>query len=145
MAHSISCARLAVSIKDGRFWPCGGVSLGGEVMYERCCGLDVHQRSVVACVVVPGARGRPEKTIRTFGTTIDELENLVDWLIGQGVTHAAMESTGVLWKPVFNILAERLEVLVVNARHVKAVPGRKTDVADSEWLADLLQHGLLRP
>jgi len=115
-----------------------------EVMYERCCGLDVHQRSVVACVVVPGTRGRPEKTIRTFGTTTDELLSLADWLVSQGVTHAAMESTGVLWKPVFNVLAERLEVLVVNARHVKAVPGRKTDVADSEWLADLLQHGLLR-
>jgi len=115
-----------------------------EVMYERCCGLDVHQRSVVACVVVPGTRGRPEKTIRTFGTTTDELQSLADWLVSQGVTHAAMESTGVLWKPVFNVLAERLEVLVVNARHVKAVPGRKTDVADSEWLADLLQHGLLR-
>src|SRR4051812_13743364 len=115
-----------------------------EVMYERCCGLDVHQRSVVACVVVRGARGRPYKNIRTFGTTINELESLADRLVGQGVTHAAMESTGVLWKPVFNVLAERLEVLIVNARHVKAVPGRKTDVADSEWLADLLQHGLLR-
>jgi hypothetical protein len=67
-----------------------------EVLYERCCGLDVHQRSVVACVVVPGARPRPEKTVRTFGTTIDELQSLGDWLVGQGVTHAAMESTGVL-------------------------------------------------
>jgi transposase len=116
-----------------------------EVLYERCCGLDVHQRTVVACAVVPGARGRPQKTIRTFGTTTDELEQLADWLVAEGVTHVAMESTGVLWKPVFNILGGRLEVLVANARHVKAVPGRKTDVADSEWLADLLQHGLLRP
>ena len=116
-----------------------------QVLYERCCGLDVHQRTVVACAVVPGARGRPQKTIRTFGTTTDELEQLADWLVAEGVTHAAMESTGVLWKPVFNVLAGRLEVLVVNAQHVKAVPGRKTDVADSEWLADLLQHGLLQP
>jgi transposase len=115
-----------------------------EVVYTRCCGLDVHKQSVVACTIVPGAARRPTKTIRTFGTTTDQLEALAEWLLAQKVTHAVMESTGVFWKPVFNILAGRIEVVVVNAQHVKVVPGRKTDVADSEWLADLLRHGLLR-
>src|SRR5216683_1707559 len=115
-----------------------------EVVYTRCCGLDVHKQSVVACTIVPGAARRPTKTIRTFGTTTDQLEALAEWLLAQKVTHAVMESTGVFWKPVFNILAGRIEVVVVNAQHVKVVPGRKTDVSDSEWLADLLRHGLLR-
>ncbi len=115
-----------------------------QVLYERCCGLDVHKVTVAACVVVPGPGGVPRKEVRTFGTMTADLLALGDWLAAQGVTHVAMESTGVYWKPVWNLLEERFSLLLVNARHVKAVPGRKTDVRDSEWLADLLRHGLLR-
>jgi transposase len=111
-----------------------------EVVHERCGGLDVHKRTVVACVrTAAGAQ------TRTFGTPTAELLTLGAWLVGAGVTHVAMESTGVYWQPVFNLLEGLdLEVLVVNARHVQQVPGRKTDVQDAEWLADLLRHGLLR-
>src|SRR5215207_6961199 len=116
-----------------------------EVVYETCCGLDVHQATVVACVRRWGERRRRTGEVRTFGTTTKELLGLVDWLAELGVTHVAMESTGVLWKPVFNLLEGHCEVLLVNARHIKAVPGRKTDVKDAEWLAQLLEHGLLRP
>jgi hypothetical protein len=100
--------------------------------------------TVAACVVVPGPGGVPGKAVRTFGTMTADLLALGDWLAAQGVTHVAMESTGVYWKPVWNLLEERFTLLLVNARHVKAVPGRKTDVRDGEWLADLLRHGLLR-
>src|SRR3989442_2163751 len=100
--------------------------------------------AVAACVVGPGPGGVPRKEVRTFGTMTADLLALGDWLAAQGVTHVAMESTGVYWKPVWNLLEERFTLLLVNARHVKAVPGRKTDVRDSEWLADLLRHGLLR-
>jgi transposase len=110
-----------------------------QVMYERCAGLDVHKKTVVACVVTP-----TEQETRTFSTmTIDWLA-LSDWLLAYGCTHVAMESTGDYWKPVFNMLEGSFEVLLVNAQHVKAVPGRKTDVKDAAWLAELLQHGLLR-
>jgi transposase len=115
-----------------------------DVLFEACCGLDVHQATVVACVRRPGPRGRRASEVRTFGATTSQLLALVDWLAAAGVTHVALESTGVLWKPVFNLLEGQFEVLLVNARHVKAVPGRKTDVRDCEWLADLLRHGLLR-
>jgi len=116
-----------------------------DVVYPRCCGLDVHKRNVVACLIVSGDEGRPRKEIRTFETLTDDLLKLSDWLVGQGVTHVAMEATGVYWKPVWNLLeGSDLHLLLVNARHVKAVPGRKTDVRDCEWLADLLRHGLLR-
>ena len=115
-----------------------------EVVHERCCGLDVHQATVVACVRRQGKHGRRSRKVRTFGTTTSQLLKLVDWLSEEGVTHVAMESTGVLWKPVFNLLEGSFEVLLVNARHMKAVPGRKTDVKDCEWLAQLLEHGLLR-
>jgi transposase len=115
-----------------------------EVLYEACCGLDVHQATVVACVRRPGPKGRRTREVRTFGTMTAQLLNLVDWLTEQRVTHVALESTGVLWKPVFNLLEGHFEVLLVNARHIKAVPGRKTDVKDCEWLAELLEHGLLR-
>jgi transposase len=102
--------------------------------------LDVHKKSVVACVIVPG-----RKEVRTFGTVTAELLRLGDWLQKEGVTTVAMESTGVYWKPVFNVLETTgLELLVVNAQHIKAVPGRKTDVKDAEWIADLLRHGLVR-
>jgi transposase len=115
-----------------------------EVLYERCCGLDVHKQRVVACVVVSAPAGPPRKEVRTFGTMTDELLRLADWLTAHGVTHVAMESTGVYWQPIWNVLEGEFELLLVNARHVKAVPGRKTDVKDSEWLADLLRHGLLK-
>ncbi len=115
-----------------------------EVMYERCCGLDVHKKSVTGTLVVPGADGKPVKTTRTFGTMTKDLLRLSDWLREAGCTHVAIESTGVYWKPVYNILEEEFEVLLVNPEHIKSVPGRKTDVKDAEWIADLLRHGLLR-
>lgn len=115
-----------------------------DVVYERCCGLDVHKQTVVACVIVPGADREPIKEIRTFGTMTPDLLEFADWLNACGVTHVAMESTGVYWKPVWNLLEGQFQLLLVNAQHVKQVPGRKTDVKDSEWLADLLRHGLLR-
>ena len=115
-----------------------------KVKYERCCGIDVHKKSVVACVIEPGSDGQPVKETRTFETMTSDLEGLANWLKERGVTHVVMESTGVYWKPVFNLLDGCLEVLVVNAEHVKALSGRKTDVQDAEWLADLLRHGLLR-
>jgi transposase len=115
-----------------------------DVLYERCCGLDIHKRTVVACLVTPGPTGAPTKDVHSFGTMTDDLMRLADWLATNGVTHVAMESTGVYWKPVWNLLEARFELLLVNARHVKAVPGRKTDAKDCEWLADLLRHGLLR-
>ena len=117
-----------------------------DVVIERCAGLDVHKKSVTACAIVPGADGRPERTVRRFGTMTADLEGLADWLAGRAVTHVALESTGVYWQPVWNVLEERggWELLLVNARHVKAVPGRKTDVRDSEWLAELTRHGLVR-
>jgi len=107
--------------------------------------LDVHKQTVVACLIRAGAGGRRTKEVRTFGTTTDALLALGDWLRDAGCTHVAMESTGVYWKPVHHVLEATCEVVLVNAHHVKAVPGRTTDVADSAWLADLLQHGLLRP
>jgi transposase len=111
-----------------------------RVLHERCAGLDVHKRSVTACIITPDGQ-----EIRQFGSATNELLRLTDWLLERRVTHVAMESAGVYWKPVFNLLeAHDLELLLVNARHMKAVPGRKTDVKDSEWIADLLQHGLLR-
>ncbi len=114
-----------------------------EVVYERCCGLDIHKQTVVACLVVPGPGKLPQREIRTFGTLTDELLELVDWLTAAGCTHVAMESTGVYWKPIYNLLEDSFELLLVNARHIKQVPGRKTDVRDCEWIADLLRHGLL--
>jgi transposase len=116
-----------------------------EVVYERCCGLDIHKRTVVACLLTPGADSQPIKEMRTYGTVTRELLALAAWLQEAGCTHVAMESTGVYWKPVWNLLEAQFALLLVNARHVKAVPGRKTDVKDAEWLADLLRHGLLHP
>jgi transposase len=115
-----------------------------EVVYPRCCGLDLHKKRVVACLIVPGADGAPQKEVRTFGTMTDQLLSLADWLAAAGCTHVAMESTGVYWKPVYNLLEGIFELLLVNARHMKAVPGRKTDVKDCEWIAELLRHGLLQ-
>lgn len=115
-----------------------------EVLYTRCCGLDVHKRTVVACVIEPDDAGRPLKAIRTFGTMTPDLLELVDWLTACQVTHVAMEATGSYWRPIYNLLEDDFTALVVNAQHVKAVPGRKTDVRDCEWIAELLRHGLLR-
>ena len=115
-----------------------------EVVYEHCCGLDVHKETVVACVVVPGTGKQPHKEIRTFNTMTADLLELGDWLTAQGVTHVALESTGVYWKGPWNILESSFTLLLVNAQHIKQVPGRKTDVRDCEWIADLLRHGLLK-
>ncbi len=115
-----------------------------DVVNARCCGIDIHKRSVTACMLTPGEEGRPTKAIRTFETMTADLLALGDWLAAAGVTHVAMESTGVYWKPIWNLLEERFTLLLVNAAHVKVVPGRKRDVGDAEWLADLLRHGLLR-
>jgi transposase len=115
-----------------------------DVLYERCCGLDIHKRSVVACLITPGPGGAPMKEVCSFGTMMDDLLRLADWLAANGVTHVAMESTGVYWKPVWNVLEEQFDLLLANARHVKAVPGRKTDIKDAEWLADPLRDRLLR-
>jgi transposase len=114
-----------------------------DVLFTRCCGLDIHKRTVVACLIVPGPDGQPAKEVRSFGTMTDELMRLANWLTTNAVTHVVMESTGVYWKPIWNLLEEQFTLLLVNARHVKAVPGRKTDAKDCEWLADLLRHGLL--
>jgi transposase len=108
-------------------------------VYERCAGLDVHKKTVVACRMV----GR-QREVRHFGTTTVELLSLADWLRSAGITHVAMESTGVYWKPIYNIVEGEFEVLVVNAQHIKNVPGRKTDINDAQWIAELLAHGLLK-
>lgn len=115
-----------------------------EVLYPHCCGLDIHKKTVVACLVVPGPTGQPAKTIRTFSTMTADLLTLGEWLTAAGCTHIAMEGTGVYWKPLYNLLEDRFTLILANARHMKAVPGRKTDVRDCEWIADLLRHGLLR-
>jgi transposase len=115
-----------------------------QVVYPRCCGLDIHKKLIVACVLVSTEAGTSQATTKTFGAMTDDLERLGGWLTEQGVTHVAMESTGVYWQPVYNILEDRFTLLLVNAQHVKAVPGRKTDVQDAAWLAQLLRHGLLR-
>lgn len=115
-----------------------------DVIYRSVCGLDVHKKTVVACRrrIQPG--GKVEKEVKTFATTTAALLTLVTWMAEWQVSHAAMESTGVYWKPVWNILEGHVELLLVNARHLKIVPGRKTDVKDCEWIAQLLQYGLLR-
>jgi transposase len=115
-----------------------------QVLYERCAGLDVHKKTIVVCLMITLLTGQVIKQVRTFATTTAGLLALADWLSSQQVTHVAIESTGVYWRPVFNILEAICTVILVNAQHIKAVPGRKTDVRDSEWLAELLRHGLLR-
>ncbi len=115
-----------------------------EVLYAVCCGLDVHKARVTACLRAPGDGPQRRQEVRTFGTTTRELLRLADWLSAAGCTHVAMESTGIYWRPVYNLLEGRFELSLVNAQHVKMVPGRKTDVRDSEWLARLLELGLLR-
>lgn len=115
-----------------------------EVLHPRCAGLDVHQKTVVACVRLAES-GKVSRTVRTFGTTTHELGELAAWLAEHAVTHVVMESTGVYWKPVWHILDDgEVELVLANARDVKNVPGRKTDTQDAEWLAELLAHGLVR-
>ena len=115
-----------------------------EVKYERCCGIDVHKKSVTACAIVPGAEGQVLKVKRSFGTLSEELAELSAWLKDYQITTVAVESTGVYWKPVYNLLEGQFEILVVNPEHIKKLRGHKTDAADAEWIADLLRHGLLR-
>lgn len=115
-----------------------------EVTYTHCAGLDVHKKTVVACCITPGPKGAKQVEIRTFGTMTVDLLALSDWLTSKQITHVAMESTGEFWKPIYNLLEGNFEILVVNAKHIKNVPGRKTDVKDAEWIAELLRHGLLR-
>lgn len=113
-----------------------------EVLYPRCCGLDVHKSSIAACALLR-EQGRIRTERRRFTTMTQDLQDLAAWLRQLQVTHVAIESTGVYWKPVWNIL-EGFTIILANAQHVKNVPGRKTDAKDSEWIAELVQHGLLR-
>jgi len=118
-----------------------------DVVFTHCAGLDVHKKSITASRIVPDPTGLEAEGVaelRTFGTMTLELLALVDWLVAGGITHVAMESTGEYWKPIYNILASQFNVILVNAQHVKQVPGRKTDVRDAEWLAELQMYGLLR-
>jgi transposase len=116
-----------------------------EIVHTRCCGLDVHKKTVVACVRISQADGLIERQVRTFKTMTADLLALADWLSSLNVTDVALESTGVYWRPVYNVLEDdQRTLLLVNPQHMRAVPGKKTDVKDAEWLADLLRHGLLR-
>ena len=115
-----------------------------DAIIERCCGIDVHKKSLTACLLVGSLEGKTEITIKTFSTMTNSLLKLKDWLEKEGCTHVAIESTGVYWKPVFNILEDSMEVVLANAREIKNVPGRKTDVKDCQWIADLLRHGLIK-
>ena len=114
-----------------------------DVMFTHCAGLDVHKKSVTACALIPNEDGRVSRVIKTFDTTTKALQEMKQWLLELGITHVAMESTGVYWKPVYNILQEVMDAWVVNAQHIKQVPGRKTDVKDAEWIATLMRLGLL--
>jgi transposase len=115
-----------------------------EAIIERCCGIDVHKKTITVCLMIGAAGKTPSKTIKTFSTMTQDLLACRQWLVSEGCTHAVLESTGVYWKPLFNVLEEVIEVVLANARHIKNVPGRKTDVKDCEWLAQLLRHGLVR-
>ena len=115
-----------------------------ETVHQRCAGIDIGKRSLTVCVITTGTRGEPAKETRTFRTLTRDLLALADWLDERGVTSVAMEATGSYWKPIWNLLEDRFELLLANAAHLKAVPGRKTDVRDAEWIAELFRHGLLR-
>jgi transposase len=114
-----------------------------EVVFKRCCGLDIHKKTVVACVLIR-EKDTVHKDIQTFSTMTEDLLILRNWLMAYGVTHVAMESTGIYWKPVYNLLEDDFTILLVNSAHIKAVPGRKTDVKNCEWIADLLALGLIK-
>jgi transposase len=116
-----------------------------EVIYERCAGLDVGKDEVVACVRVPDGAGGRRQELHTYPTFSSGLESLAEWLQDHDITRVVLEATGQYWKPIWYVLEERgFQLLLVNARHVKILPGRKTDVCDAAWLAELLEHGLLR-
>src|SRR5262249_12579555 len=125
----------------------GRSRIGGvvETLIERVAALDVHKDSVVACVRVPGAEGRRVQEKRRFGTTTAGLLVLRDWLKSYGVTVVGMESTGCYWKPVYYLLEDEFECVLLNAQHLRNVPGRKTDMGDAEWICQLVEHGLVRP
>jgi transposase len=114
-----------------------------ETIIERCCGMDVHKKSITACLTTGQPHEEPKETVKTFSTMTRDLLACRDWLVEEGCTHVAMESTGIYWKPVFNILEDSMEIILANARNVKNVPGRKTDVNDCRWIAKLLRHGLI--
>lgn len=116
-----------------------------QTLIERCAGLDVHKDTVAACVRVPGPSRERVQEVHTFGTTTSELLALRDWLVAHRVTVVGMESTGIYWRPVYYALEEAVECWLLNARHLRNVPGRKTDVADAEWICQLVEHGLVRP
>jgi hypothetical protein len=116
-----------------------------QVKIRRCAGLDIHQATVVACAIIQGRNKQPRKEICTFGTMTCDLEALRDWLKQEGVTHVGMESTGVYWMPVYEVLEDLVTRIVGNARHMRNVPGRKTDVKDAEWIATLVSFGLIQP
>lgn len=139
-----SLLRERMSTHSRVFTPAGSPAVAGkgvpmQVLYRCCCGLDVHAKTVVACLIKGG-----KKQTRTFSTMTDDLLALADWLAAAGCPHVAIESTGVYWKPVWHLLEGRLELMLVNAQHIKRVPGRKTDCKDAEWIAQLLEHGLLK-
>src|SRR5688572_30647759 len=115
-----------------------------EPVVERSCGIDVGEATLTACLLVGGAEAKPRKSVRTFATVTRELIRLREWLISERCTHVAMEATGIYWIPIFVELEGYFDITVANAHHIKAVPGRKTDVKDAEWIADLLRHGLLK-
>lgn len=115
-----------------------------EVILERCCGIDVHKKTITVCLLVGTPHEKPKKTIKTFSTMTRDLLACRDWLESEKCSHVALESTGVYWKPVFNILEGSMEIILANAREIKNVPGRKTDVKDCEWIAQLLRHGLIK-
>ena len=142
-------ARRRVSVRNrhlvgsGTLVSCqGGRTL--QVLYPCCCGVDVHKKFVVACIVRTHDEGRVERESRTFSTMTQDLLALSDWLQASGCTHVAMESPSSYWRPVYNLLEGQFELVVGNAYHMKTVPGRKTDVKDAEWIAELLRHGLIR-
>ncbi len=116
-----------------------------ETVFARCAGIDVHKRMAVVCLITPGEHTQPVTEIRTYGTTTAELLQLSDWLSTNDCTHVGIESTGDYWKPIHNLLEGSFAVWLLNAQHIKAVPGRKTDVKDAQWIAELLRHGLVRP
>lgn len=116
-----------------------------QVIHQRCCGLDIHKKTIVACILITSQEGMVQKQTRSFSTMTTGLLTLIDWLDSWQITHVAMESTGIYWRAAFNLLEEDHTVLLINAQHLKTVPGHKTDVKDAEWIADLLRHGLLKP
>ena len=115
-----------------------------EPIIERCRGIDVGEATLTACLILGTPNEKPRKEVRTFSTVTRELLSLRDWLIENGCTHVAMESTGIYWKPIYTVLEGAFDITVGNAHHIRNVPGRKTEVKDAEWLADLLRHGLIR-